>query len=253
MLEPAHFDKRSMTMSVGLHGCLFTLAFFTSLIDRSPMEFVTYEIEMVSPPPAVQAEIQPAMEELVVERPEPTRPIEEEPEQEVVPIEEPDDPEPEPSPEEDRPTEELTEVEEEETPPSAPDPPPDEIDESGEGINVRLEGVRRDYPAYYNNIIRQIFNCFRWRGGGSWEATVFFMIEREGTVADMRFLSRSGSTAFDFEAIGAVECAGQGRFGQLPDELPYDRLPVQFDFRPPGEAQELISTEISPQLRVLDR
>jgi len=253
MLEPAHFDKRSMTMSVGLHGCLFTLAFFTSLIDRSTMDFVTYEIEMVSPPAAVQAEMQPAMEELVVERPEPTQPIEEEPEQEVVPIEEPDDPEPEPSPEEDRPTEELTEVEEEETPPSAPDPPPDEIDESGEGINVRLEGVRRDYPAYYNNIIRQIFNCFRWRGGGSWEATVFFMIEREGTVADMRFLSRSGSTAFDFEAIGAVECAGQGRFGQLPDELPYDRLPVQFDFRPPGEAQELISPEISHQLRVLDR
>ena len=242
-----------MTMSVGLHGCLFTLAFFTSLIDRSPMEFVTYEIEMVSPPPAVQAEIQPAMEELVVERPEPTRPIEEEPEQEVVPIEEPDDPEPEPSPEEDRPTEELTEVEEEETPPSAPDPPPDEIDESGEGINVRLEGVRRDYPAYYNNIIRQIFNCFRWRGGGSWEATVFFMIEREGTVADMRFLSRSGSTAFDFEAIGAVECAGQGRFGELPDELPYYRLPVQFDFRPPGEVQELIFPAISHQLRVLDR
>ena len=242
-----------MTMSVGLHGCLFTLAFFTSLVDRSPMEFVTYEIEMVSPPPAVQAEIQPAMEELVVERPEPTRPIEEEPEQEVVPIEEPDDPEPEPLPEEDRPTEELTEVEEEETPPSAPDPPPDEIDESGEGINVRLEGVRRDYPAYYNNIIRQIFNCFRWRGGGSWEATVFFMIEREGTVADMRFLSRSGSTAFDFEAIGAVECAGQGRFGQLPDELPYDRLPVQFDFRPPGEVQELIFPAISHQLRVLDR
>jgi len=240
-------------MSFGLHGCLFTLAFFTSLVDRSPMEFVTYEIEMVSPPPAVQAEIQPAMEELVVERPEPTRPIEEEPEQEVVPIEELDDPEPEPSPEEDRPTEELTEVEEEETPPSAPDPPPDEIDESGEGINVRLEGVRRDYPAYYNNIIRQIFNCFRWRGGGSWEATVFFMIEREGTVAEMRFLSRSGSTAFDFEAIGAVECAGQGRFGQLPDELPYDRLPVQFDFRPPGEVQELIFPAISHQLRVLDR
>ena len=253
MLEPAYFDKRSMTMSVGLHGCLFTLAFFTSLIDRSPTEFVTYEIEMVSPPPAVQDEIQPAMEELVVERPEPTRPIEEEPEQEVVPIEELDDPEPEPSPEEDRPTEELTEVEEEETPPSAPDPPPDEIDESGEGINVRLEGVRRDYPAYYNNIIRQIFNCFPWRGGGSWEATVFFLIEREGTVADMRFLSRSGSTAFDFEAIGAVECAGQGRFGQLPDALPYDRLPVQFDFRPPGEVQELIFPAISHQLRVLDR
>ena len=240
-------------MSVGLHGGLFTLALFTSLVDPSPMWFVTYQIEMVSPPPAVQAEIQPATEEFVVEPPEPAPPIEEEPEQEVVPIEEPDDPEPEPSPEEDRPTEELTEVEEEETPPSAPDPPPEEIEDSGEGINVRLEGVRRDYPAYYNNIIRQIFNCFRWRGGGNWEATVFFTIEREGTVTDMRFTSRSGSTAFDFEAIGAVECAGQGRFGQLPDELPYDRLPVQFDFRPPGEAEELISPVISHSGRVVDR
>ena len=240
-------------MSVGLHGGLFTLALFTSLIDPTPMEFVTYEIEMVSPPPAVQAEIQPATEELVVEPPEPAPLLEEEPEQEVVPIEEPDDPEPEPSPEENRPTEELTEVEEEETPPSAPDPPPEEIEDSGEGINVRLEGVRRDYPAYYNNIIRQIFNCFRWRGGGNWEATVFFTIEREGTVTDMRFTSRSGSTAFDFEAIGAVECAGQGRFGQLPDELPYDRLPVQFDFRPPGEAEELLSPVISHSGRVVDR
>ncbi|HIC63717.1 MAG TPA: hypothetical protein EYO91_05755, partial [Gemmatimonadetes bacterium] len=203
--------------------------------------------------PAVQAEIQPATEELVVEPPEPAPLLEEEPEQEVVPIEELDDPEPEPSPEEDRPTEELTEVEEEETPPSAPDPPPEEIEDSGEGINVRLEGVRRDYPAYYNNIIRQIFNCFRWRGGGNWEATVFFTIEREGTVTDMRFTSRSGSTAFDFEAIGAVECAGQGRFGQLPDELPYDRLPVQFDFRPPGEAEELISPVISHSGRLVDR
>jgi outer membrane biosynthesis protein TonB len=217
------------------------------------MEFVTYQIEMVSPPPAVQAEIQPATEELVVEPPEPAPPIEEEPEQEVVPIEDPDDPEPEPSPEENRPTEELTEAEEEETPPAAPDPPPEEIEDSGEGINVRLEGVRRDYPAYYNNIIRQIFNCFRWRGGGNWEATVFFTIEREGTVTDMRFTNRSGSTAFDFEAIGAVECAGQGRFGQLPDELPYDRLPVQFDFRPPGQAQELISPVISHSGRVVDR
>lgn len=240
-------------MSVGLHGGLFTLALFASLVDPSPMEFVTYQIEMVSPPPAVQAEIQPATEELVVEPPEPAPPIEEEPEQEVVPIEDPDDPEPEPSPEENRPTEELTEAEEEETPPAAPDPPPEEIEDSGEGINVRLEGVRRDYPAYYNNIIRQIFNCFRWRGGGNWEATVFFTIEREGTVTDMRFTNRSGSTAFDFEAIGAVECAGQGRFGQLPDELPYDRLPVQFDFRPPGQAQELISPVISHSGRVVDR
>ena len=241
-------------MSVSLHTGLFTLAWFSSFVEPSRMEFVTYEIELISPPPAVQAEIQPAMEELVVERPEPTLPLEDEPEQEVVPIEEPDDPEPEPSPQEDRPTEELTEVEEEESPASSPDDPrAEETEESGEGINVRLEGVRRDYPVYYKNIIRQIFNCFRWRGGGSWRATVLFTIEREGTVADMRFVSRSGSTAFDFEAIGAVECAGQGRFGQLPDELPYDRLPVQFDFRPTGEVQALIPSAISNQARVMNK
>jgi hypothetical protein len=66
-------------------------------------------------------------------------------------------------------------------------------------------------------------------------------------------MSRSGSTAFDFEAIGAVECAGQGRFGQLPDELPYDRLPVQFDFRPTGEVQVLIPSAISNQARVMNK
>ena len=237
MLLPEGLDRRSMTMSVSLHTGLFTLAWLTSLADRSPVEFLTYEIELVSPPASVQAEIQPAMEEIVVERPEPATVVEDEFEEEVVPLEEPEESEPEPPLQEDTPREELSEIEEESSPPSAPDDPlPKETEETGDGINVRLEGVRRDYPAYYNNIIRQIFNCFRWRGGGNWQATVFFTIEREGTVADMRFVNRSGSTAFDFEAIGAVECAGQGRFGELPSELPYERLPVQFDFRPTGEA-----------------
>ena len=99
-------------------------------------------------------------------------------------------------------------------------------------------------------------------------ATWKFRMYREDTPNIVRSLKNAGyrtgiigklhvnpesAFPFDFEAIGAVECAGQGRFGQLPDELPYDRLPVQFDFRPPGEAQELISPEISHQLRVLDR
>ncbi len=61
---------------------------------------------------------------------------------------------------------------------------------------------------------------------------VFFYIDREGFADDIQFVARSGSAAFDFESMGAVECAGQGRFGPLPEDLPYDRFPVRFRFRP---------------------
>ena len=85
--------------------------------------------------------------------PEPVRP---EPEQreEVVPVEEPDDPEPPSEPA----TEQTPDPGEEEVEAAVPDSPPEEeVEEAGEGINVRLEGLRRDYPEYYENIIRQIF------------------------------------------------------------------------------------------------
>ena len=113
MLLPEGLDRRSMTMSVSLHTGLFALAWFTSLADRSPVEFLTYEIELVSPPASVQADIRPAMEEMVVERPEPATVIEDEVEEEVVPLEEPEERELEPPPQENRPREELSEIEEE--------------------------------------------------------------------------------------------------------------------------------------------
>ena len=117
----------------------------------------------------------------------------------------------------------------------------EDAEESGEDINVRLEGVRRDYPAYHNNIIRQINNCFRPpRDGRDWEATVFFYIARDGSVEGLEFATRSGSFDFDFSAMDAVECAGIGRFGPLPDDLPYDRLPVQFEFKPGGETLSVL-------------
>jgi outer membrane biosynthesis protein TonB len=180
------------------------------------IEFVAYEIELVSPPPTQQAEeLQPAVEELVIERPEP------EPE--------PPPPEPEPTPPEpDAEPQPATTVE---------TPPEPEAETSGEGINVRLEGLRRDYPEYYNNIIRQIGRCFysRWRQGGSWETVVAFTLGRGGVATDLEFLQRSGNVAFDFEAMGAVDCAGQGRFGPLPDDLPWDAVRISFTFEPPNE------------------
>ena len=113
----------------------------------------------------------------------------------------------------------------------------EESELSGEDIEVRMEGVRRDFPQYYDNIIRQISRCFRPPQGipGGLRTTVYFVIRQDGTVADLRFVEQSGNPDFDFEALGAVgDCAGQGRFGPLPEELPYERLPILFEFRPPG-------------------
>lgn len=238
MARPDHpFDRRALAASLLVHLLLLAVAVWSSATRRPPLEFVSYEIELVSPPPAVQEEERPAEEELVVERPEEPEPEPEPAEEDPVPIEEEDpepDPEPPPPEPEPEPEPEEEEAEEEPAPAATEEEPEEEVEESGEDINVRLEGVRRDYPAYYNDIIRQIQRCFRWTGGGSWTTTVYFVIRADGSVTDLRFVSRSGNTSFDFEALGAVDCAGQGRFDPLPEELPYDRLPIQFRFEPPG-------------------
>jgi outer membrane biosynthesis protein TonB len=241
------FDRRSMALSVVLHLAILALGFASTMYEPPEMTFLTYEIELVSPPPAVQAEEPtPAQEEIVIERPEP-EPAPPEPEtEEVVPVEEP---EPEPVREEPpKPVKETPpEVAEEVAVAAAPEEPPEEKPAvTGEALNVRIEGLRRDYPQYYENIIRQIQRCFRWRQGGNWETTVFFNIDREGNATDIQFVTRSGSTAFDFESMGAVECAGQGRFGALPEELPYDRFPVRFRFRPAGAPDALFFESGTP-------
>ena len=105
--------------------------------------------------------------------------------------------------------------------------------DSDEEMNIRIEGLKRDYPTYYNGIIVQIKRCFRWEGTGSPEAEIFFVIKSDGTVDDLRFVRKSGNPSFDFGAMGAVECAGKaGRLGALPRDLGFDRLPIRFTFKP---------------------
>jgi len=220
-----------------MHVSIIVVAWLSTFYAPERMEFITYEIELVSPPPALEAEEpEEATQELVVERPDP-EPVQQEPEAKALSAAEDVDLEPEPS-REDPVTEDESDVADREVETAVVDlPEPEaELEESGEGLEVRIEGLRRDYPAYYNNIIRQVLRCFRWRDGGRWETEVFFYIERDGTAEDMEFLSRSGNTAFDFEAMGAVDCAGNGRFGPLPEDLPYDRFPIKFSFRPQGQS-----------------
>ena len=68
------------------------------------------------------------------------------------------------------------------------------------------------------------------------ETSIVFVIGRDGTVdgGSIDFYDRSGNVNFDYAAMGAVECAGNGRFGPLPEELGWDRLPILFTFRPRG-------------------
>ena len=244
MRSPDRFSRKAMFFSVLIHSGILGLGWLSTLYRPPVFEFVTYEIELVSPAPAIRAEeATTPTQELVVERPE-ERPPEPEREETPVPVERPAErqPDPEPPPREE-PAEQPPKPDEERTKAAAPEAPEEPAKESGEGINVRLEGVRRDYPEYYNNIIRQIQRCFRWQGGGSWETTVYFVITRDGRAGEIEFVTRSGSTAFDFEAMGAVDCAGQGRFGPLPEELPFESLPIQFSFKPTGGARGFFPNE----------
>ena len=124
-------------------------------------------------------------------------------------------------------------------PARSPDPDP-EVETPGEDLNVRMAGLRRDYPEYYNNIIRRMRGCFRWRGQEDLRATIYFVIARDGTVSGVDVLESSRNVPFDIEAMGAAECAGaQGRLGPLPETLPVDRMPIMFIFEPRRSGTEL--------------
>ena len=205
--------------SVVLHAVGVALALATAASRPDLPDFVSYQIELVSMPTTRASD-------LVIEVP-PTAPPDPAP---AVP---------EPVPPREVAPEPVSESPPAPQPPAAPSPPTRAAPsaESTDAMNVRIEGLRRDYPAYYNNIILQIQRCFRWQGQGTPETEVYFVINEDGSVSDMRFVRQSGNPSFDYEALGAVECAGQpGFFGPLPDDLPFDRLPIRFTFRPGGGA-----------------
>jgi periplasmic protein TonB len=98
---------------------------------------------------------------------------------------------------------------------------------------VRTEGIEFPYPAYLQNIVRQIARRFDPPRRGALSAEVTFLIRRDGSVADIRISSRSGNFEFDQDAMGAVEAAARaGAFGPLPEGFPDDVLPVIFSFDP---------------------
>ena len=109
--------------------------------------------------------------------------------------------------------------------------------EGGRGAdvaNVHIAGLDFPYSGYLTNIVRQVALRFTPPNRSSvLQADVSFLIHRDGSVSDVRVAKGSGSYAFDLEARGAVEAAGEARaFGPLPSGFNADVLPVTFSFDP---------------------
>jgi outer membrane biosynthesis protein TonB len=113
-------------------------------------------------------------------------------------------------------------------------PAPGETPSNGtDPVTVKTPGLTFAYPEYLRNIVAQIYRRWDRPRGGTLRAEVFFLILRDGSVRDIRFLTPSGDFTFDLDAQGAIEAAARaGAFGPLPDGYGQDVLPVSFYFEP---------------------
>ena len=113
-------------------------------------------------------------------------------------------------------------------------PAPGETPSNGtDPVTVKTPGLTFAYPEYLRNIVAQIYRRWDRPRGGTLRAEVFFLILRDGSVRDIRFLTPSGDFTFDLNAQGAIEDAANNHaFGPLPDGYPQDVLPVSFYFEP---------------------
>lgn len=201
--------------SVLVHGALGLLLLRTSPGVAVPPAPSTYQVKLV----ARAAEEAPVREE--------PRPAEAAEEEHRPP---PPEPSPRPKPETETPKEET-----EEEPRQEPEREPAQAPEEGEeAVNVQLEGASFPFPGYLRTIIRQVNRYWRPPTGGEHlRAELSFVIHEDGSVSGIEWVRRSGNTAFDLAARGAVEAAGQRQaFGPLPEDYPRDRLRVSFFFDP---------------------
>ena len=114
-------------------------------------------------------------------------------------------------------------------------PAPGETPSTGTDVaTIKTPGLAFPFPEYLRNIVTQVYQ--RWDRASAKQsnfAEISFLILRDGSVRDIHFVTRSGSFAFDIDAQGAIEAAGNTQaFGQLPDGWEADVLPVSFYFKP---------------------
>jgi outer membrane biosynthesis protein TonB len=214
--------KTALLASVLLHGGIAALLWWsTNRIVRAPGEFKTYRVNIVSPPP--QELGQPDLVTATVPTPAPPKPVP------VPPKPVPVKPQPKPVP-----TSKASTAETKQKTPAKGANPRRGAEVGGSGLNVQIAGEDFPYPSYLNNIILQISRYFRWSGNPGLKAKVYFVVNRDGSVSDIRVLEGSGNFAFDLQAQGAVEAAGNNHaFGALPRGYEPRKLPVELYIEPP--------------------
>lgn len=201
------------------------IGFLFTTVQPSKASPPSYAVELVAAPAPTQKRL--AREALPTpppeEKPAPVKPTPPKPAKAPAP------PKPKPPP----PSEERKEP----PPKTAAEatPAPGETPSTGSDVaTIKTPGLAFPYPEYLRNIVTQIYQ--RWDRGSAKQrnfAEISFLILRDGSVRDIHFVTRSGSFAFDLNAQGAVEAAGNSHaFGPLPDGWDADVLPVSFYFKP---------------------
>jgi protein TonB len=215
-------------MSAGLHGSLVVLLVLAGRASRESLPPI-YRVELIAAPagpPAIGT---------VTETPPPAKPPETPPPKRAesvpksaVPVKKP--PPTRKAAAKATPVPDAKSARHDEPAPKAGGGP-----EGGQGAdvaNVKTEGVEFPFPAYLQNVVRQIQLRFKPRPG-AFTAEMVFLIRRDGSVTATQFRRRSGNFSFDTEAMGAVEAAGSAHaFGALPDGWADDVLTVIFTFSP---------------------
>ena len=216
--------------SVLLHGGLVA-AFFVLRPGVTPPGPPIYRVRLIAAPAGERAigVVQPKPEP-VVEKPAPVTPPKPTPKKAPAPVKTPKQTKQAPSAATPVPTP---------APPKTAEPAPTAGGgpTGGRGAdiaNVVTPGIEFPYPAYTDNIVRQLIKFFG-QTNARFTAEVSFVIRRDGTVdpETIRFVTRSGNYSFDQRAYGAVEAAANANaFGTLPPGFREDILPVRFRFTP---------------------
>jgi outer membrane biosynthesis protein TonB len=224
--------RAGLVGTIAVHALATLLAFGTA--GRRTVEPPVYAVELVAAPmPTSARRVAPEAVSRPAPPPEPEAPARTPPkasEKGAAPSPKAEA-RPRPAPATPAPSDASTEK----APPTRSDvrPLPGEAPGTGSDVaNVKIPGIEFPYPEYLRNIMNQVLR--RWSPpSGALKAEVAFLIMDDGTVRDLRFLSRSGNFGFDLEAQGAIESAANAKaFGPLPDGYDANVLPVTFVFEP---------------------
>ena len=207
--------------SVLVHAA--AVLFMASQVSTSKASPPVYAVNIIARPmPTSRTKVAAA----ATPRPEQEKPAPVKPK--PTPPKTPPKPEPKPAP--------VKEDIEAPPPISSPAPPAEgETPSTGtDAATIKTPGLDFPFPEYLRNIVNQVYE--RWDRDDARRnsfAEISFLIRRDGTVHDIRFVTRSGSFAFDLGAQGAIEAAGNSSaFGPLPDGWEADVLPISFYFKP---------------------